>query len=677
MLAAGSMIIAGLGATGAFAAGEPDTDNTVADNGDWYAQAYENFDTGGYLVPEQVDVTGPQRAPFGTGSHKITIGQSSAQTELYRTNAYDGVALADLTRFEYSTLARSTAGGADRQPAYLRLSVDTVDDGTDQIDDNVYFFPANNGTVVNGVWQDWDVTDGLINVDGDSGAGEMTLAAYAAAHPDARLVNVPFDETHDAGAISLIVGGSLGGASDPQTRGEYFVDRVVVGDDGADTLYDLGTDAETAGASTDTTVDADHLHGWAHQAYDDVNYLASNQAFVNGPGTAPLGAGSLRFALSNETNPDRVELFRTTNYDGILVRDLRTLAFSTFQRSNAGNATPQQPAYLRLSVDTDGDSGSDDTLYYYPGNNGDVEQSTWQDWDAADGVWGVNGDQGADDSITLAQYVVAHPDATLVENADTTDIGEGQPTGGLAFLVGGGQTAAQANGEYFLDAVTVGHVNAGSGAVNSAEQFDLEPPAPSVSIGDATVSEGNNGATLTFSVTLSGVSGSDVDVDYATSNGTAVAGKDYERTSGTLTIDAGQTTGEIVVPVLSDKVREANEKLTVTLASPGFGTLADGTATGTIDNDDTRVGFALRNARGDRVAVTVDTLADAPGAVVKVYRVKAAGRTLVLKDNLNHLGRITRTIERDFKSGADLTFVAVVRTENGLYESKQKRITVG
>ena len=66
-----------------------------------------------------------------------------AQTELYRTDAYDGVALSDLTRLAYSTFARPTSGNGDRQPTYLRLSVDTDDDGVR--DDSLYFFPANNG----------------------------------------------------------------------------------------------------------------------------------------------------------------------------------------------------------------------------------------------------------------------------------------------------------------------------------------------------------------------------------------------------------------------------------------------------------------------------------------------------------------------------------------------------
>ncbi len=196
MLAAGSMIIAGLGATGALAAGTPNADSMVVrDGAQWYTQAYENCDTCEYTDPEQSDVAGPQRAPFGPGSHKFTIGQYAAQTELYRTNAYDGVDLGDLTRFEYSTFARHTNGGEDRQPAYLRLSVD--DDNNGSMDTSLFFFPANNDAqqdVVNGAWQHWDVAGGLMNVDSDSGAGEISLADYAAAHPDAVLVNDPYDE---------------------------------------------------------------------------------------------------------------------------------------------------------------------------------------------------------------------------------------------------------------------------------------------------------------------------------------------------------------------------------------------------------------------------------------------------------------------------------------------------
>ena len=676
MLAVGSLVISCVATGAAVADGEPGVDSVIAGSSAWYTQAYENFDTGGYLDPEQSEVAGPQRAPFGTGSHRIHIGQSSAQTELYRTDAYDGMALADLTRLEYSTLADSTVDGADRQPTYLRLSVDLEDSDAESIDASLFFFPANNGAVVNGAWQNWDVTGGAISVNGDQGPDvTTTLAQYAQDNPEATLVNVPFDQEHSAGAISLITGGSLGGSTDPQTRGEYFVDRVVVGQNGVDTLYDLGDQDETAGATDAQTVAPANLQGWAHQAYDNVDYLSSHQGFVNGPATAPLGAGSLRFELNDGTNPDRVELFRTTNYDGTLLRDLRTLEYSTFQRAGEGNSTPQQPAYLRLSVDHTGDGQIDDSLFYSPANNGDVLQSTWQSWDPDSGVWGVNVDPGLAGSVTLDDYVVAHPDAVIVENADDSEIGEGQPTGGVAFMVGASGDG-QMNGEYFLDAIEIGAVDAATGATSTSTVLDLEPTPPSLSIGNAQVSEGNHGATLTVPVSLSGPAGLDIDVDYTTSDNTATAGDDHTATSGTLTIPAGGTTGEIVVPVLSDKVREGHEKLTVTLSSPSYGTLADATAIGTIVNDDTLVGLELRNVRGDKVRAIVDTRPDAPAAPVKVFRVTDSGRKLLLEDALNDAGRISRVLDRDFKSGATPTFLAVVQTESGSYKSERMTITV-
>ena len=665
MLAVGSLLIAGIGTGGAFAAGVPSSDSTIVRGGaDWYTQAYENTADGDYTVPEQSDVTGPQRAPFGTGSHKMTIGQFAVQTELYRTDDYDGVNLGDLTRLEYSTFARNTAGGDDRQPAYLRLSVDDDNNGT--LDTSLFFFPANNGTVVNGEWQDWDVTGGLMNVDGDSGAGEISLEDYAAAHPDATLVNDPYDATHDAGAVSLIAG-----AANTMTRGEYFVDRVIVGQSGQDTLFDLGPNAETDGGTTHLTVDASNLRGWVHRAVDGNtgNALSTDQEFVSGPATPPAGGGSLKFSLSDDTNPNRIEQFRTAAYDSTLVRDLRTLDFSTFQRPTGSNVTPQQPIYLLLNLDDDGDGTRDHTLYFFPGNNADqhaLAQSTWQNWDAAGGNWNLDGDTGPFDTITLANYVVAHPDAKIVHT------GTG---GGVAFTVGAGGDS-QSNGEYFLDDITIGQVDAATGSKNSSTEFDLEPAQPTVSIGDASVSEGNHGATLTFPVTVSNPTAKDVVVHYATSDGTATAGSDYTATSGDLTIPANTTTGQITVPVLSDKVREADETLTVTLQPAGYGSVADGSATGTIVNDDTHVALGLRNVNGDHIRAKVSTLPAADGAPVKVFQVKPSGRKVVLDADLNSLGRISRVLEKEFKPGTKVTFVAKVVTDNGTYSSQQKSITV-
>ena len=65
---------------------------------------------------------------------------------------------------------------------------------------------------------------------------------------------------------------------------------------------------------------------------------------------------------------------------------------------------------------------------------------------------------------------------------------------------------------------------------------------PSLSIGDASVNEGQSGsANATFTVSLSAASSQTVTVNYATANGTATAGSDYTATSGALTFTAGQT----------------------------------------------------------------------------------------------------------------------------------------
>ena len=60
-------------------------------------------------------------------------------------------------------------------------------------------------------------------------------------------------------------------------------------------------------------------------------------------------------------------------------------------------------------------------------------------------------------------------------------------------------------------------------------------PLPTLSIGDATVEEGEDAE---FEVTLSASSSETVRVGYATSGGTAAEGSDYTRSSGTLTFTA-------------------------------------------------------------------------------------------------------------------------------------------
>jgi hypothetical protein len=114
-----------------------------------------------------------------------------------------------------------------------------------------------------------------------------------------------------------------------------------------------------------------------------------------------------------------------------------------------------------------------------------------------------------------------------------------------------------------------------------------DDPLPAVSVADARVTEGTGGTKfLAFGVTLSAVSGRAVTVHYATANGTAIAPGDYLTNAGTLTIPAGQPGASVNVPIVTDSTVEPDETFTLTLDTPVNATIADGTATGTILNDD-------------------------------------------------------------------------------------------
>jgi glucose/arabinose dehydrogenase len=116
---------------------------------------------------------------------------------------------------------------------------------------------------------------------------------------------------------------------------------------------------------------------------------------------------------------------------------------------------------------------------------------------------------------------------------------------------------------------------------------DDAAPLPTLSIADVTQAEGNAPGTALFTVTLSAPPGATpVTVNYATSDGTALAGQDYTTASGTLSFSGTTVTQTISVPILGDTTVEPDEAFTVTLSGPVGATLADGSATGTLTNDD-------------------------------------------------------------------------------------------
>ena len=106
-----------------------------------------------------------------------------------------------------------------------------------------------------------------------------------------------------------------------------------------------------------------------------------------------------------------------------------------------------------------------------------------------------------------------------------------------------------------------------------------------VSVADARVREAA-GATLDFAVSLSRAAAGPVSVTWATADGSATAGSDYRAGQGKLRFAPGETEKTIPVPVLDDAHDEGEETMQLRLTAASGAAIADGVATGTIENTD-------------------------------------------------------------------------------------------
>jgi hypothetical protein len=166
--------------------------------------------------------------------------------------------------------------------------------------------------------------------------------------------------------------------------------------------------------------------------------------------------------------------------------------------------------------------------------------------------------------------------------------------GPLASNGGPTQTRAIGGGSPALNLVTSGCPPPSTdqrGVVRPANACDAGAyeagGAPSVSIANTSVTEGNGGTTPAgFPVTLSAAATQTVTVQYTTSNGTALAGIDFNATNGTVTFPAGSTSQTATVPVIGDTLDEDDETFVVTLSNPVNATMGTAQAVGVIQDND-------------------------------------------------------------------------------------------
>ncbi|RPI47391.1 MAG: hypothetical protein EHM55_26630 [Acidobacteria bacterium] len=118
--------------------------------------------------------------------------------------------------------------------------------------------------------------------------------------------------------------------------------------------------------------------------------------------------------------------------------------------------------------------------------------------------------------------------------------------------------------------------------------------AADLTVGDSSVVEGNGGTqSVEVVVALSTAATAPVSVDYTTRDGTAVAGADYHATRGTVTFAPGDISKRITLNVVGEVAIESDETFVIVLSNPAGATVARGTGTTTIVNDDRVAGTRL------------------------------------------------------------------------------------
>ena len=172
-------------------------------------------------------------------------------------------------------------------------------------------------------------------------------------------------------------------------------------------------------------------------------------------------------------------------------------------------------------------------------------------------------------------------------------------------------------------------------------------PNPSLTIANATVTEGNSGTVnAVFTVTLSAPSANTVTVNHATAPGSAVAPADYTSTSGTLTFNPGETALQIIVQVQGDTIGEANETFSVNLSGATNATIADNSGLGTITDNDTSsitIGAAtVTEGNSGTVSAVFNLSLSAPSSgAVTVDFTTAAGSASAPSDLVAAAGTVT------------------------------------
>jgi hypothetical protein len=331
--------------------------------------------------------------------------------------------------------------------------------------------------------------------------------------------------------------------------------------------------------------------------------LRGDTGLTEQPHTAGSGPGTV--ALGDFDHDGHLDIAKT---DGIV----RYAGNGTFSSEELYVPAPGPGATAVVAGDFNGDGWLDVATANSTGNTVSVllNDRTWgvtpptiSIGDAPMITEGNSGTLNATFTVTLSKpstaavtvsYATADDTATAgsdyVAKTGTLTIPAGQTSGTFTVAVMGDRIVESTTEEFSVQLTSPTNATIAN-AWGTGRILDDEPR---INIGNVSKSEGNgNGnnktTTFTFTVSLSNAYDQAVTVNYATANGTATAGSDYQAKSGSVTFAPGETIKTITIVVNGDKAKESNETFFVDLFGPSSNAFINTSrGTGTILDDDRR-----------------------------------------------------------------------------------------
>lgn len=457
-----------------------------------------------------------------------------------------GDAVAQLGTLELDDASYSVA----QQAGTVTVSVNRIDGSSGAVGIS---YATVNGTAVAGT--DYTAASGTLNwADGDTAAKTFKVAVSNAK---------PFDGSK---AFSVALSKPESGA----TLGTPSSAPVTINGDAtpATGTVHLSASSATVAQSAGTATMNVARSGGSNGAVS-VSYATTNGTAVAGTQYSPV-SGTLAWANGETTaKAVSVPIMNSAPFTG-------NKTFSLALSKPSAGATIASPASATVTIQGDASA---------PVGNLELTASSYTVSQAA-GTLTVTVDRlsGSNGAVSVAYSAV---DGSAVAGTDYT-----APTGALDWATGDTSpktfSVAISNKTPFAGtrSFTLKLSNASGGATVSSPSSalvsitgDAAAAVGALQLSSATSSVPQSAGTLTVTVNRTGGSGGAASVQYATANGSAVAGTDYTATTGTLSWASGDATSKtFAVPISNATPFNGTKTFTVSLASASGSTMGSPTS---------------------------------------------------------------------------------------------------